>query len=202
VLPGIFDWLTGLPTGPLYATLAIVAAIENIFPPFPADTVVAFGSFLAARGQGTLPGVFLSTLAGNLVGALIMFVVGRRFGAGPLEKLLGGPDAELRFRDMYERHGALALFVSRFLPGIRAIVPPAAGAIRVHIGRAMLLMGTASAIWYGTIAYLGFRIGDDWERVSAAVRSSTQLMGLIAVVVTAIALAAFWWRRKRAQERT
>ena len=202
MLQSIFDWLTGLPTAALYASLAVVAAIENIFPPFPADTVVAFGSFLAARGQGTLPGVFLSTLAGNLVGALIMFLVGRRFGAKPLEKLFGGPEAELRFRDVYERYGALGLFVSRFLPGVRAIVPPAAGAIRVHVGRAMLFMGTASAIWYGTIAYLGFQIGDDWERLSATVRSSTRVMGLIAVVVTAIALVVLWRRRKRARERT
>ena len=63
---GILDWLESLPVGALYASLALVAAIENIFPPVPADTVVAFGSFLAARGHGTALGAFLATWVGNV----------------------------------------------------------------------------------------------------------------------------------------
>ena len=50
-MSGILDWLETLPVAALYAALAIIAAIENIIPPVPADTVVAFGSFLAARGH-------------------------------------------------------------------------------------------------------------------------------------------------------
>src|SRR5205807_5412810 len=42
--------LESLPPGPLYALIATFAALENIFPPVPADTVVALGAFLAGRG--------------------------------------------------------------------------------------------------------------------------------------------------------
>ena len=200
-MDGLLEWLTELPTGALYVVLALVAAIENVFPPFPADTVVAFGSFLAARGQGTLLGAFLSTLAGNLLGALLMFMVGRRFGAERLERRFGGQGAMLKFRVFHAKYGNPALFLSRFLPGVRAIVPPAAGALRLPPVRAMLLMGSASAIWYGTIAFLGYRLGDDWDRLYAAVKSSTRLMGLIAVGLVALVLIALWVRRRYARER-
>ena len=201
MVQGILDWLTGLPTGALYSVLGLVAAIENVFPPFPADTVVAFGSFLAARGQGTLLGAFLSTLIGNLAGAAIMFLVGRRFGAEPLERRLGGQGATLKFRVFYDRYGVPSLFLSRFLPAVRAIVPPAAGALRIPMGRAMVLMGAASAIWYGVIAFLGYRVGDDWERLSALVRSSTRTMGLVASALVLLALLMFWLRRRRGRGR-
>jgi membrane protein DedA with SNARE-associated domain len=198
---GLLEWLTGLPTGALYVVLALVAAIENVFPPFPADTVVAFGSFLAARGQGTLLGAFLSTLVGNLLGAFLMFLVGRRFGAEPLERRFGGQGAMLKFRLFHDKYGSPALFISRFLPAVRAIVPPAAGALRLPPLRSMILMGTASAIWYGTIAFLGFRLGDDWDRLYAAVRSSTRLMGIIAVGIVVLVVLAFWLRRRFTRER-
>ena len=79
-------WLTSVPIGTLYAALAVVAAIENIFPPIPADTVVALGSFLAARGRGSVEAAFLATWSGNVTSAMIMYAVGRRYGAERLER--------------------------------------------------------------------------------------------------------------------
>src|SRR5918997_2073403 len=114
-----------MPVPALYAALAVVAALENVFPPVPADTVVAFGSFLAARGQGTASGVFLSTWAGNVGGAMLIYWVGRRYGAEALEQRLLGDragEAELRIKALYSKYGLFALFISRFLPGVRAIV--------------------------------------------------------------------------------
>jgi len=129
----LLDWLTSLPLGALYLALAAVAATENIFPPVPADTVVALGSFLAARGQGSVWAAFLATWIGNVGGAMAMYAVGRRYGAERLDRrLLGdkGPGAEQRLHRLYGKYGVAALFASRFIPGVRAIVPPFAGAFR------------------------------------------------------------------------
>ncbi|NUQ20388.1 MAG: DedA family protein, partial [Gemmatimonadaceae bacterium] len=49
-MESVFESLTALRPAVLYLVLALVAAVENICPPIPADTVVAFGAFLAARG--------------------------------------------------------------------------------------------------------------------------------------------------------
>ena len=100
-MQGVLDWLSALPVVALYAAMFIAAAVENVFPPIPADTVVAFGSFLAARGQGTIVGAFLSVWIGNLAGAGIMYAAGRRYGAAQVEKRLlkdKGAEAEGRLR--------------------------------------------------------------------------------------------------------
>jgi membrane protein DedA with SNARE-associated domain len=197
---GVLAWIESLPTAALYAVLALAAAIENIVPPVPADTVVAFGSFLAARGQGSFAGAFLSTWGGNLVGATLMYYLGRRFGAERIERrLLGakGPGAEERLKALYGRYGIVALFFSRFLPGVRAVVPPFAGALRIPPHIALSTIAIASGLWYGLIALVAFRIGGSWEEVSATITRNATIAGVIATVIVAIAGGIWWIRRKR-----
>src|SRR4051794_31351477 len=171
-MQGILDGLASVPPVTLYAVMFVVAALENVFPPIPADTVVAFGSFLAARGEGTIVGSFLATWIGNLAGASVMYGAGRRFGAERIERHLmknKGESAETRLRELYERYGMGALFLSRFVPGVRAVVPLFAGAIRLPFLPALAVMGIASGIWYGLISFLAFRIGADWSALQGAI---------------------------------
>jgi membrane protein DedA with SNARE-associated domain len=192
------DWLSGLPPLALYLALAVTAAIENVFPPLPADTVVAFGSFLAARGHGTAFGSFLSTWVGNVAGAMLMYFAGRRFGADRLAQRLGGGESARRRLDaLYGRHGIWALCLSRFLPAVRAIVPPFAGALRIPPVKAGAAMAAASAIWYGAITYLAFQVGSSWEQLTARVAVWGRTAGVVAVAVVLAALALWYLRRRR-----
>lgn len=200
-MSGILDWLESLPVAALYASLAIIAAIENIFPPIPADTVVAFGSFLAARGHGTALGAFLSTWIGNVAGAMLMYGVGRHFGADWLEARMarrGGADVQQKLERMYGKYGLLAIFMSRFLPGVRAIVPPFAGALRVPPFRAGAMMAIASAIWYGTVTIVAYRLGANWEQATARLAEYQRTIVVVVAVLVVLGLAG-WWLRKRSR---
>lgn len=197
---GILDWLESLPVGALYASLALIAAIENIFPPVPADTVVAFGSFLAARGHGTALGAFLATWIGNVSGAMLMYSLGRRFGADWLEARVarrGGSEMTGRLEAMYGKYGLGAIFMSRFLPGIRAIVPPFAGALRIPPLRAGLMIAVASAIWYGTVTIVAYNLGENWEKAMATLGGYQRTAGIVVAVVALIGLAVWAVRRRR-----
>jgi membrane protein DedA with SNARE-associated domain len=195
----LLDWVAALPVLALYAALAGAAAIENVFPPFPADTVVAFGSFLAARGQGSIVAVFLATWIGNLAGAALMYALGRRYGAALLRGRLlrAGPDAEARIDAMYRRYGLWALALSRFIPGVRAIVPPFAGALRLSPVRALAAMGIASGIWYGAITVLAYRLGTSWEALRGAVARTGTWFAVGATILVAIVVAVVMLRRRR-----
>jgi membrane protein DedA with SNARE-associated domain len=200
-MDAVLAWLTELPPAALYLALAVTAALENFFPPLPADTVVAFGSFLAARGQGTMLGAFLSTWLGNVVGALIVYGLGRRFGAGEMRKRLlryGGERAEQRVEILYRKRGMLAIFLSRFLPGARAIVPPFAGALRLPVGRVAASIAIASAIWYGSITITAYRVGESWSSLLVRLAALSRNTALAAAgVVLIIAAVAFLRRRVR-----
>lgn len=196
----VLDWLTGLPPGALYAALAVVAAAENVFPPLPADTVVAFGAFLAARGQATLVGAFLATWLGNVAGALLVYALGRRYGAQYAHDWMmrfGGGASESRLKAMYERRGILALFLSRFIPGVRALVPPFAGALRVSPVPAAAAIAVASAIWYGIVTIIAYRVGSDWEALQSRLRGAGATAAIVAAALVIIALGWYLLRRRR-----
>lgn len=202
-MQGILDWLAGLPPVALYLTMALAAAIENVFPPLPSDTVVAFGSFLAARGNGTIVGVFLATWVGNLAGATLMYGAGRTYGAERVERRLFGSRAEgevaeSKLKSMYKRYGMSALFLSRFIPGVRALVPPFAGALRLPLIRSIIVMGLASGIWYGLVSYLAFRVGSNWTDLQKAIGRYGRISAIVAVVVVAAAVAVWLMKRRTA----
>lgn len=194
------DWLSSLPPAALYAALAVVSAAENVFPPLPADTVVAFGAFLAARGEATLLGAFLATWFGNVAGALFVYMLGRRFGAEYAHRWMrrfGAGGSESRLEAMYARRGILALFLSRFIPGLRALVPPFAGALRVPPGRATMAIAVASAIWYGIVTVIAYRVGSDWPTLQARLRGAGATAALIAAAVTILVVVWYVLKRRR-----
>ena len=203
-MDSVLAWLESLPPAALYLILGLIAATENFVPPIPADVIVAFGSFLAARTQRSPIPTIIAVVVGNVGGALAMFALGRRFGAdwirGHLRRVMG-ESAEQRVQHLYNQYGLPALFVSRFLPGVRAVVPPLAGAIRVPVGGAIAVIATASAIWYAALAIIAYRLGSEWDRIIGAVKRFETVAGLVAGVLVVLAIAAWWLVRRRRRER-
>jgi len=196
---GFVDWLTHIPLAALYLLMAGFAAVENVFPPVPADTVVALGSWLAARGQGSAFWAFLATWVGNVLGAAAMYAVGRRHGTAWMHRrfpALGDAKNERRLRELHGRYGAGALVLSRFIPGVRALVPPFAGALRLSPVSTIASIAVASGIWYGLISYLAFRAGADWNALMSMVTHYGRLSAIVAAVMVAVG-GAVWWLRHR-----
>ncbi len=197
-LTAILDWLGGLPPNLLYAALGLLAFVENIFPPIPADVIAAFGSFVSAReGRSPLP-PFLVVWLSNVVGAMLMWAVGHRIGRKRVEKwlrLTPHDPAEQRFEALYGRFGTAAFFLSRFIPGVRAIVPPFAGALHIKPFKPAIAIALASGLWYGLITFLAFRAGANWETLV----SLLQRLGWGAALGASVILAAmvFWLYRHR-----
>ena len=199
MLQSVLNWLAGLPGVVLYLSLTVFAAVENVFPPLPTDTVVAFGTWLAAHGQGSAVAAFLCTWLGNVAGAAAMYMVGRKHGGDWMRRRfprLANERGEARLHDLYSRYGLAALVVSRFIPGVRALVPPFAGALRVPAAPAIGAMAVASGVWYGLISYLAWKAGTDWDAVTAMIARSGRVVTIAACVV-AIVAGLVWYRHQR-----
>lgn len=199
-MQALLDWLITLSPATLYTVLALVAALENLVPPFPSDLVVAFGSFVAAQGPGTAFGVFVFTWLGNVAGALVVYALGLRYGAQRLERRLAGKHAEsrdARIRVMFYRYGMPAVFVSRFIPGVRALVPAFAGALRLPLAPTAAMIASASGIWYGLITLVAFRVGADWPRLKVVVAQYSTTAAIVATAVLALGIAAWLLARNR-----
>jgi membrane protein DedA with SNARE-associated domain/uncharacterized tellurite resistance protein B-like protein len=206
VIESLLQWVSTLPPTAVYAVLALLAAVENVVPPVPSDAAVALGAFLSHRGATTPALVFLVTWLANLIGAGLVYLGARRFGhrlfATRTGRRLLAPRSLAVIEREYLRFGVAGIFISRFLPGIRAVVPPFAGLIRLGAFRTLLPMAAASAVWYGGITLMGSILGAQWERILAILEGVNRTMGILAVIL-AVAGAVWYWtsRRRRARER-
>lgn len=200
---GILDFISTLPLGVLYCIAGGVAAFENIFPPFPSDIVVAFTVFASARLNGPFWVAAAVVTVGSSAGAILMYYVGRTLGssfvASKMERF-NGQEAIDRFQKMRAQYGIFALLLSRFIPGVRAIVPPLAGAMRIPMIFVLPAIFLASAVWYTTIAYIAYQAGSNWDLVTERINTSGRVFGVSAAVIAIIGVAVWYLRRRRNRE--
>ncbi|HSU16677.1 DedA family protein [Longimicrobium sp.] len=200
MIDSILNWLGGLPPLLVYLVVGVISAVENVFPPVPADVVALFGGFLAGKGNGNPAVMFLVVWLGNLSTALLMYWVGRRKGTeffrGRIGRMILQPKQMEKLSRFYQRRGTIVIFISRFLPMFRAVVPIFAGTSKVGFWRAAIPMALASAAWYGLIVYLGATAGENWEEIRATVESSGKWLA-IAAAVLATGVGWWWWKSRR-----
>ena len=183
----------------MYLLLGAGAALENLFPPVPADTFVLLGAFLAAGGKADPWMVFLVTWLSNAGAALLVYWAGHRYGhpffqVGVGRYLLN--DKQLRrLGRFYQRWGLPAIFFARFIPGLRAMVPVFAGITRQRPGMVAFPVVVASGIWYGGLVWAGATAGGNLPAVGRWIAEGNRyLLGLAVVLLLGIGL---WWLRTR-----
>ena len=121
---------------------------------------------------------------------------GRRFFATGWRSKLMPPEAIAALEKAYARHGVYGIFLSRFLPGIRAGVTPFAGIVGISPLRALVPSATASAIWYVFLVALGATLGLNLEAAKSLLNSANRVLAVVSVVV--VMLGALWlWRHHR-----
>ena len=193
------DLLTGLPPALIYVVLAGGAVVENILPVVPADTFILLGGFVAGLGIVEPVPVFLVVWVFNVGAATGVYALGRRYGrefflSGRGRRLMSGRRMR-RMEGFYGRWGIAAIFLARFLPGFRALVPVFAGVADLGAVRVVVPLFAASAIWYGGLVRLGYLAGDNIGAVADSLaRTNRWLLG--ASVGIALLLVAIWWRRR------
>ncbi len=207
-MEALLAWVAEIPLGVVYLLTFLTAVAEGLLPVVPGDVVAALLAFIAARSGGTLALTAALVTVGSVSGALGMWWLGRRYGAAWLAAQVdrlgfhrtgGGMEAaEARVEAAYRRFGWTALFASRLVPGIRAVAPAAAGALRIPFWEVAALFTAASAIWYGLIVWVAFQVGSDWASVRLRLEGILRdVGGVAALAFLALGLAFWFWRRRR-----
>lgn len=156
-------YLRGLPA---LLLMAIVFAESGLLVGFflPGDSLLFLAGALAASNVIGLPiwllavGVFVAAVAGDQVG----YAIGRRFGP----RLFSRPDSRFfsqtnadRAQHFFNRHGAKAVILARFIPVVRTFVPATAGIGRMDRRRFGIYNLVGAALWSLGIVAAGYFFG-------------------------------------------
>lgn len=135
-----------------------------------------------------------------MLSAVAVFYAARRYGARFLASRIGrrllSQKAQQRLERAWERHHAWGLFVSRFLPGYRAVVPPFSAALGLPARRALPPVIAASALYYAILTWACWQLGSNWDAVKNLI-SGIGIGLLIAALVVTVVGGWLVWRYRR-----
>lgn len=182
----------GIPPVLIYAVVFGSCILESFFPPWPTDVIAVYAGFLAGRGLLAGELVFAAAILGTQVGVMAVFFLSRRWGRGLLGGSLGRyvPLERLaRLEAWFARYGAPAIAISRFFPGVRALVMPAAGLAAFPAWKVWVFAGISVVIWNVFVVGIGLVAGVHlgWAR-DVIVRYNTVAGILVGVAIVAGAL--------------
>ena len=143
-----------------YFAIFVLMAAESSILPVPSELVMIPAGYLVAQGVLSPTWVMLAASLGSIAGSLASYGLalwlGRpfllRFG-----KYFLITSAHLEQTERFvERHGEVAIFTGRFIPGIRHLVSMPAGLARMRMAPFLLYTGVGASLWNGVLLLLGY----------------------------------------------
>ncbi len=193
------DWVTDVVDRLGYVGVALLVALENLFPPIPSEIILPFAGFVARDGDAAIVGMILAATVGSLVGAWVLYGVAAWIGPERLERFLvkRGKWFRLTPADIakserwFDRRAGAAVLICRCVPLVRSLISIPAGFRRMPFARFSIYTVVGSVVWNAALISAGYALRDNWEDVEPVIGVMQWLV--IAAIVGAIGW--FVWRR-------
>ncbi|WP_099221130.1 DedA family protein [Listeria costaricensis] len=177
--------------------------IESVCIPLPSEVIMLFGGFMAESGVLNFWMVIIAGIAGNLVGSLLAYYIGKKGGRTLVLKFGKYIFLNVKHLDKAElwfnRYGASAVFFGRVLPVIRTFISLPAGIAKMNLPKFIIYTILGCIPWNIFLAWLGYTLGANWGIVEEYTRPISYAI-LALCVVFVIWLAYKIWNKKARKE--
>jgi undecaprenyl-diphosphatase len=176
-----------------YPLLFLLVAAESAGVPVPGEAAVITAGVLSGTGRLWLPYVIGVAALAAIVGDNVGYVLGRKGARRLLTRGRKREQVLQRGEAFFERHGGKAIFLGRWVMGVRVVIAWTAGASDYPWGRFFLWNAAGAICWAASIATLAHVLGAAAKRDLGIAGFS--LLGL--VLLGAAVYGAVWlWRRR------
>lgn len=175
--------------------IALLMFIENVFPPIPSELIMPLAGYMVSREQLSMLAVLIAGTLGSVLGALPLYYAGRKMGERRLKEwadrhgrwvTVSGCEID-KARRWFDRHGGAAVFFCRLVPGVRSLISIPAGIAKMNLAAFLAYTTAGSAVWVALLAYLGYVLGANFEKVG-------EYLDPVSYVVLGGLVAAYVWR--------
>jgi membrane protein DedA with SNARE-associated domain len=169
-----------------YGGLLVGLVLDSFGLPIPSEVLLVLGGALAAHGRFNIVLVFLLGVAGQVLGGLIAYGIGRYGGLPVLERygkyLLVSKRDLAKTHEAFEKYGALMAMAGRCIPIVRGLIGYPAGIAGMPVGKFILYTTIGSAVWTALFVGIGFSIGDNLGGIGKVISAFSIVIILAGVV--------------------
>ncbi len=193
-----------------YLGVFLLIAIENIFPPIPSEVILVFGGFMTTYTTLNIPIMILAATLGSLLGAIVLYYIGKIFNKERLKKIISGKIGKvlrLKASDIekadkwFDTKGNKTVFFCRFIPIVRSLISIPAGMSEMPMQKFLLYTISGSLIWNTVLIIVGSIVGDKWETIVGYLDNFSNIILIILVIIFVVALYYWFVIRKKKQSK-
>ncbi|MDQ5913495.1 MAG: hypothetical protein QG623_113 [Patescibacteria group bacterium] len=150
--------------------VALIIALENLFPPIPSEAVLPLAGFSANKGDLNLILVILWATVGSVVGAIILYYIGAALGRDRVREwakkmpLMKVSDID-KTEQWFLKNETKTVFWGRMLPIFRSLISIPAGIEKMPMKKFIPYTVAGSLVWNGTLVGAGYVLGERWGDV-------------------------------------
>ncbi len=174
-----------------YWGIILLMAVQSANIPIPSEIIIPFAGFLVFQGQMNIYAITFFGALGSVIGSVLSYYLGALGGRPWLERygkylLLTHHDLDLA-DNWFKKYGEWTVFLGRNLPIVRTFISFPAGVAKMNFFRFCLYTFLGSIPWTLALAYIGFKLGENWENIRSFFHQFDY------VILGLIILGIIWW---------
>jgi membrane protein DedA with SNARE-associated domain len=187
--------LIGIPPDAGYPIVFVLIALETMGIPLPGETALIAAALFANKGHLSIELLIVLAATAAILGDNVGFMIGRRWGRKLIERPGWGYRQRMRLLEVgepfFERHGPKAVFLGRWVSGLRIASAWLAGINGMHWPTFLFWNALGGICWATSVGLGAYYAGHAFERI-------VQGAGLAAAIAVAAALGGWLiWRHLR-----
>ncbi|MEW4466430.1 DedA family protein [Parasphingorhabdus sp. JC815] len=189
------DWIPDFIEQGGYLAIALLMAVENIFPPIPSELIMGLAGVGVGQSSFFAPLVVLVGSLGSLAGNYFWFMIGRRWDEDDLRNFVRRHGRWLtldvrsvnRIDGVFDNHGEWVVFFARFIPNIRTLISVPAGLFGMSHMRFILATLAGASVWNSALVFAGYQLQQNVDEIE-------KYVGPVSLAIIIIAVIIYIWR--------
>ena len=188
-----------------YLFFFISSLLQVTFPPYPGDTITVFSGYVTTVSNSFgLTSVGINSISGTILGSYIIYKIGYLKGESVLNykmvKMFFPEKKKKRAQELFDKYGAGAIFLSKFVPGVNTIIVLFAGIFKIKPYVAFVSFVSAAVIHNIILVFLGAFLGNNMEYIKLLISTYNMVVLIIIGILVLGAYLYFCFNKRNNKE--
>ncbi|MDO5393654.1 MAG: DedA family protein [Mycoplasmatota bacterium] len=192
-----------------YFGIWLLILIENLFPPIPSELILTFGGFMTIDSNMTIIGVILASTLGSLLGAIVLYYIGKILNKERLIKIIKSKYGKLlrvkpkdieKADQWFDTKGNKTVFFCRFIPVVRSLISIPAGMSEMPMFKFITYTFLGSLIWNTALVCVGAFAGNKKDLILSIIDKISYIVLLVIIIAFFIIIYKFYKSRVKSNK--